>query len=166
MAQINFPGLKKYGDALRQLEIAFEHDEILRDAVWAGAQPVADEVRRQIEAIPVGDWKYNGDGQLWITGPTEEARDAMLDGLGIAPPREAEPGSVDTKVGFDGLFGAKTKRHPRGYPVKLEAYRWEHGTSFNAKHPFVRPAVRVTRKQAIAEMEKSIEADLKKIFKE
>lgn len=164
MAQITFPGLKAYGDALCQLELAFDYDALLMDAVWAGAQPVADEVRRQIEAIPTGDLVKTESGELYLSGPTQEAKEAMLEGLGIAPPRESAPGEVDTKVGFDGFFGVRTRRHPRGSPIKLEAYTWEHGTSISAKHPFIRPAVQKTRKAAVAEMDKVISAEIEKIF--
>lgn len=164
MAQITFPGLKAYGDALKQLEIALQNDDLLKEAVWAGAQPVADEVRRNIEAIQPGDLVKTSTGWLYRTGPTQEAKQAMLDGLGIAPPRMPNPGEADTKVGFDGFFGPRTARYPRGYSVRREAYAWEHGSSMWAKHPFVRPAVKNTRKEAVREMDKSINDGLKKIF--
>lgn len=166
MAKISFPGLKKYGDALKQLEFATDNDDLIKDAVWAGAQPVADEVRKNIESIPVGDLEKSQSGFLYRSGPTEEAKEAMLDGLGIAPPRSAAPGEVDVKVGFSGFFGARTQRHPRGYSIKREAWAWEHGTSFTPKHPFVRPAIKDTRKKAVEEMDKTISDGLKKIFKE
>lgn len=164
MASITFPGLKAYGDALRQLEIALENEELLKDAVWAGAQPVADEVRRNIEMIRPGDLVKTSSGWLYRTGPTPEAKQAMLDGLGIAPPRVPNPGEADTKVGFDGFFGPRTARHTRGYSIKMEAYSWEHGTSYQAKIPFIRPAIKNTRKEAVAEMDKAIADGLKKIF--
>ena len=164
MAKITFTGLKEYGDALRQLEIAFSDDNLLLDAVWAGAQPVADEVRRQLEMMPVGELKQSESGWSYHTGPSQEAKDAMLDEMGISPPRMLNPGEADTKVGFDGFFGPRTRRHPRGYPVKYEAFVWEHGNSFSQKHPFMRPAVKISRKNAVAEMDKFISAEIEKNF--
>lgn len=164
MAKITFTGLKEYGDALRQLEIAFSDDDLLLDAVWAGAQPVADEVRRQLEMMPVGELKQSENGWSYHTGPSQEAKDAMLDEMGISPPRMLNPGEADAKVGFDGFFGPRTRRHPRGYPVKYEAFVWEHGSSFSQKHPFMRPAVKNSRKDAVAEMDKFISAEIEKNF--
>lgn len=164
MAKLTFTGLKQYGDALHQLYVAISDDDMLLDAVWAGAQPVADAVRRQLEMMPVGELKQSESGWSYQTGPSQEAKDAMLDELGIAPPRMPNPGEADVKVGFDGFYGPRTRRHPRGYPVKYEAFVWEHGTSFSQKHPFVRPAVRLSRKEAIAEMDKYVSEALKKNF--
>lgn len=165
MAKISFPGLKKYGDALKQLEFAMDNDDLIKDAVWAGAQPVADEIRRRLRNLPEEKFQRLPKGKT-ATVVSAHQKEDLLDSLGVAPPKRNKAGSVDTKVGFDGYGSYPTKTYPRGVPNALIARSVESGSSVRRKTPFVGPAVKDTRKKAVEEMDKTINDGLKKIFKE
>lgn len=162
MANITFPGLGEYGEKLRQLEEAFASDEPLERAVAKGAKPVADEIRNQLDGVPAQKFRrLYGDDQFTSLSESEKAD--LLASFGLTPVKN-DRGYIHTKAGFDGYGSHPTKGYPQGVPNQLVARATESGSSVRQKHPFVRPAVNSTKNNAIREMEKSIDEDLKKIF--
>lgn len=163
MARISFKGAADYAQALKQLEFTAEQGKLLEDAVKAGAKPVADEIRRRLDALPTDDFRRLDDGEKFTGLPVVNHLD-LLDSFGLTPITRDRKGFVNTKAGFDGYGSKPTKAYPKGLPNQLLARAVESGSSVRQKTPFVRPAVNATRKEAVEEMDKSITDGLKKIF--
>lgn len=99
--------------------------------VMAGAQPVADEIRKNL--------KKNLEKSKYSEGD-------LLGSLGIAPPDIDYSGNANTKVGFSGYDS-------KGVPNQIKAMAMESGTSKQDKKPFVRPAINKTREKALEAMQ-------------
>lgn len=128
--------------------------EIAKKVVMAGANPVADEIRKNLEAN-LHDPAYvgKGDGGLMGTKTTVPTGDLLVS-FGIAPPGVDRNGNTNTKIGFEGY-------DRKGVPNALKARAMESGTSTLKKRPFVRPAVNKTRGKAIEEMGKKLDDEMK-----
>lgn len=164
MAKIIFRGYAEYGEALEKLELTWAgNNEILETAAQAGANPVADEIRRRLQILPEDEYRRLEPGEVF-TGLPEGQKLDLLDSLGVTPPSRDRKGFVNVKIGFDGYGSFPTNAYPKGVPNALLARAVESGSSVREKTPFVRPAVNATRKKAVEEMEKSIIDGLKKIF--
>lgn len=163
MARISFSGQSDYFEKLQQLEQVFAKDEALEKAVAAGAAPVADQIRRNLESIPSQPFRKLQPGEL-IQGLSESEQKDLEASFGLSPISRDKNGFVHTKAGFDGYGSFPTKTYPQGVPNALVARAAESGSSVRQKVPFVRPAVNATRKEAVAAMEDVIDGELKKIF--
>jgi HK97 gp10 family phage protein len=137
MAKMTIMGIDEY--AMKLSKLGEKASEIAKRAVKAGANPVADEIRKEL--------KKNLSGSKYSTGD-------LLNSLGIAPPDVDHQGNTNTKIGFAGY-------DRNGVPNALKARAMESGTSTQPKRPFVRPAVNRAKKKALEEMGKSIDADLR-----
>ena len=163
MARISFKGADDYAKALQQLEFTAEQGELLEDAVKAGAKPVADEIRRRLESLPEDKFRFLPDGEKFDGLPVQQKED-LAESFGLTPITRDRKGFVNTKAGFDGYGTVPTKQYPKGLPNQLLARAVESGSSVRKKTPFVRPAVQATRKEAEAEMDKTIRQGLEEIF--
>lgn len=128
--------------ALQISKLGKMSEEISKNVVMAGAQPVADAIRQELQK--------NLAGSKYSTGDLEKS-------LGITPPGVDSQGNVNTKVGFDGY-------DRDGVPNQLKARVMESGSSKQKKKPFVRPAVNKSKKKAIEEMQKKYDQEVKRIF--
>lgn len=141
MAKIRFAGLEEYERRLSQLQTGSR--EMAGKAIYAGAEIVADAIRTNIQGLP---------------SKTGTTRQGLLAGFGIAPLQD-DSGYLNVKTGFNG-YNAKE------IPNALMARLFESGTSKVPKHPFVRPAVNASRKQAEAKMAEVLDQEIKKIMNE
>lgn len=168
MANISFKGAKDYGMKLQAIESYFKSDKPIEEAVAAGAAVVADEIRKNIEALPEEDWhRLQGhEGSKFFMGPPQvflavphTHKEALKDGFGISPVQRDKHGAINVKLGFDGYADevTKSKAYPNGLPTALIARAVESGSSVRAKHPFIRPAVNSKRQEAIEAMDEVIE---------
>lgn len=137
MAKMTVKGTEEY--ALKLAKFGKDALEIAKKVVMAGANPVADEIRKGLEQNLAGSKYSMGD---------------LLDSLGIAPPGPDKNGNTNTKVGFEGY-------DRKGVPNALKARAMESGTSTQPKKPFVRPAVNRAKKRAIEEMGRVLDAEIK-----
>jgi len=137
MAKMSVSGLDEYIDKLSKL--GSKMPEVAKRAVQAGVNPLADEVRKQLEK--------NLQGSKYSTGD-------LLDSLGVTPVGVDKNGVYNAKVGFSGY-------DRKGVPNALKARAMESGTSRQPKKPFMRPAVNRAKKRVLEEMGKSIDADLR-----
>lgn len=128
--------------ALQISKLGKMSEEISKNVVMAGAQPVADAIRQELQK--------NLAGSKYSTGDLEKS-------LGITPPGVDSQGNVNTKVGFDGY-------DRDGVPNQLKARVMESGSSNQKKKPFVRSAVNKSKKKAIEEMQKKYDQEVKQIF--
>ena len=163
MATFQFKRLEEY--ALKLSNLVANTEEIAGKAIYKAAGLVTDAVRKNIESLPErkgtkGHESY-GTPERPLRGVTPKGKKGLLAGLGITPLGN-EDGYWNVKIGFDGYNTVKTKKYPRGQPNQLVARGVESGTSWLEKTPFVAPAVRKTRKAAIAAMQEVIDTELEK----
>lgn len=137
MAKMTIKGTDEY--ALKLSKLGKDAPVIARKVVIAGANPIADEVRRSLEKNLTGSTYTKGD---------------LLDSFGIAPVDVDKKGNTNTKVGFEGY-------DQKGVPNALKARAMESGTSTQPKKPFMRPAVNRAKERAMQEMGKTLEASIK-----
>lgn len=163
VARVSFKGASDYAQALKQLEFTAEQGKLLEDAVKAGAKPVADEIRRRLDALPEAPFERLSEGEKFSYMPKGQKID-LQESFGLTPVDRDRRGFVHVKAGFDGYGSFPTKDYPRGLPNDLVARAAESGSSVRQKTPFVRPAVNATRKEAEAEMDKTIRQGLEEIF--
>ena len=163
MAKISFPGLKKYELMLSKL--GDQSQEVAEKAVYAGAKIVADKIRSNIKKLIAYDdeaaiyaWVLKNPAPL-----TRTAKQGLLDGLGVSEIRN-DNGYINTKVGFTGYNGIKTKSFPEGQPNVIIAQVTENGSSITGKQPFVRPAVRAKKREIEAAMAAVLDREIKKIM--
>lgn len=158
MAKVTVQGLDEYVAKLSKLGTNI--GPVAKRAVRAGANPVADEVRKGLEAN-IKDPAYVGlgDGGIFGFKPNYgKSSGDLLNSLGITPPSVDRNGVYNCKIGFSGY-------DRKGVPNALKARAMESGTSWLRKRPFIRPAVKKAKNKALEEMGKSIDADLR-IFAE
>lgn len=137
MAKMAIRGIEEY--AMKLSRLGADAPKIAKKVVMAGADPVADEIRRNLQK--------NLSGSQYSTGD-------LLDSFGVAPPDVDRNGNTNTKIGFEGY-------DRKGVPNALKARAMESGTSTQPKKPFVRPAVNKMKKKAIEEMGKTLDAEIK-----
>lgn len=123
---------------------------------------VADAIRESIKGLPVVRG-VTATEQDPIDGITATQKKGLLEGLGISP-MQATGGYYNVKIGFDGYNQRKTKKFPKGQPNQMIARAVESGTSLRKKHPFVRPAVKLSRKTAEQAMVETADKEIKKIM--
>lgn len=137
MAKMTVAGFDDYSKKLEKLGSSMP--EVAKRAVKAGVNPLADEVRRQLE--------NNLQGSEYSTGD-------LLNSLGVTPVDVDKNGVYNAKVGFHGY-------DRKGVPNALKARAMESGTSRQQKRPFLRPAVKRAKQKVLDEMGKSLDTDLK-----
>lgn len=163
MAKITFEGLVEYRDAMENL--AQEVDAIVKMGIYDGADVIADEVYREIRALPtVDEYVLYEKQQIPIRGVTERQKTGLLNGLGLARMSERS-GVVSTKVGIAGYNDVKTKKYPRGQPNALIARSVLRGTSYRLRDDFIGRAVRKARQTAIERMKATVDDQIKKRMK-
>lgn len=161
MARFEFSGIDNYISQLNKLQQSTK-DGVVGKTVYAGAEVVADSVRRAIQALPVGDGRAR-DGGL-IDTVTLPQKAGLLDGFGISRMKD-DNGFVNVKLGFAGYNATRTKRYPRGQPNALIARSVNSGTTFRKKTKFVDKAVNSARKSAEMAMDAACSREIEKIMK-
>lgn len=145
-------GLDEYADKL--LRLGKDAPRIAKKVVLAGAQPVADEIRKNLKANINDPSPVGKGGDSIVKQNYGKSTGDLLDSLGIAPPDVDRNGNTNTHVGFSGYDS-------KGVPNALKARAMESGTSTLKKRPFVRPAVNKTKQKAINEMGKKLDEEIK-----
>ncbi len=89
-----------------------------------------------------------GQGEAF-TGVTPEEKEAIVQGFGLSDMEQDRLG-WNTKAGFAGYVDpAKNQEIPQRPPVPMLVRSIESGSSVRRKIPFVRPAVKASRTQAV-----------------
>lgn len=160
MARIKFTGLDAYMSKLTALEAST--DQVVGAALYAGGEVMADSIRQELEALPVGEgW---GTPEHLLPGPTEAQKQALLDSFGVAKIRN-DNGFINIKLGFDGYNRIKTKRWPRGQPNQMVARAVERGTSFMSANPFLKNGAAKARAKAKKAMQEAADKEIENITK-
>lgn len=161
-------GLDKYIEELNKL--AKNTSEVLGKSIYVGAGIVADEVRKNIEKIPVSNSSRRGTQSDPIDTITSAQKTGLLQGFGISG-MATRDGITNVKLGFEGYnsqvatTSVKAKWTDKRQANIMIARSVEGGTSFRRKHPFVAPAVRATRKKAEAAMAEQLDKEIKAAMK-
>ena len=161
-------GLDKYIEELNKL--AKNTSEVLGKSIYVGAGIVADEVRKNIEKIPVSNSSRRGTQSDPIDTITSAQKTGLLQGFGISG-MATRDGIMNVKLGFEGYnsqvatTSVKAKWTDKRQANIMIARSVEGGTSFRKKHPFVAPAVRATRKKAEAAMAEQLDKEIEAAMK-
>lgn len=166
MATIRFKGLAEYQAKLSQLS-ALAEERVLGPAVYDGAAVVMEAVKEELRAVPTDDRRFvPAASGLLRHGPTTEQREQLLESYGIAPMQVDDKGFLNVKVGVGADYNTiKSKRWPKGQPNLMVARAIESGTSFMEAHPFVKEAVRKSRKAAEDVMARRVDKEIDEIMK-
>ena len=139
MARITFTAGDEY--ALKLSRLATGSDEIAKKAIYGAVKIVADKIKDNLQGVL-----------------SDEATGELVDSFGVTPITRDRDGNWNAKIGFDGYDS-------KGVANQLKARVLESGTSTKKKHPFVRPALNATKKQAQAEMARIIDEETQKTMK-
>lgn len=157
MATFLFGGLEEYARKLSDL--ALKSRDVGAQALYAGANILADQIRRNLEALPTRPSTSSEGG-----GVPKAQKQALLDSFGITQIRD-DDGYLNLKMGFDGYNGIKTRMYPKGQPNAMIAASVESGSSVQQKYPFVRPAIKQKKKECIDAIAAVIDKETAKIMK-
>ena len=159
MARFTMKGMEEYEKKLSKM---YKDTYLVGGkAVYAAAKIVANEIRRNIEALP--ERSGYGTPEHPVRGVTNRGKQGLLDGFGVST-MQVTDGYLHVKIGFAERNTIKTKKHPQGQPNQLVARGVESGTSWLEKTPFVRPAMRKTQKSAVKAMQNIIDEETEKIM--
>ena len=161
MARLTFKGLEEYELLISRLKKGTE--EIAGRAIYAGAAVVADEMRANIQSLPVIRGYGTPEDPL-PGGVTDRQKRGLLAGFGISSLKNNN-GYLNVKLGFDGYNSTKTKKYPKGQPNAMIARAIESGSSIRKKRPFIRPAVDKAKKKAIEKGQAVIDERIEAITK-
>lgn len=150
----------KAGDEyLKKLALlSTDSQRVAERAVYKAAGIVADQIRKNLTDNLKSDRsaaKRDGAGKK---KEGQKSSGDLLGSLGIAPIQLDKDGFIGTKIGFDGY-------DRRGVPNPLKARVMESGSSKIAPRPFVRPAVKATKKAAEEAMGRVIDEEIEKLMK-
>lgn len=164
MARLTIKGPDEYAQKLSKL--GKNSEAIAGRAIYSAADIVANQIKGNIKALQaVPDVKnmaaYRSGKKAQLS---YKQRQGLINSFGIAR-LQTDQGYYNVKLGFDGYNQVKTKKYPKGQPNQLIARVVESGSPYMDKTPFIRPAINVTRKPAIAEMQKIIDEETEKIMR-
>lgn len=152
MAKLKMKGLEEYERQLMKLKSLSR--ECIGQAIHDGAAVVADQVRANIEALPI-DERHVKNGEM-LHGISQAQKNGLLDGFGISRMKD-EGGYINVKLGFDGYNSVVTKSFPQGQPNSMIARSVNSGASFRQRIPFVDNAVKAKKSECEEKMAKKFD---------
>lgn len=148
-------GLDEY---LAQLgNLSERADGLAGRAIYEGAKIVADQIRKNIESLPVQDGPVKGKRR----DPYPDEKEGLLAGLGVAK-KKVSDGFINVKIGMDGYNNRVTTKYPQGHPNAMIARTINAGSTFMNRHPFITSAVNNSRAAAQEKMKEIIEEGINK----
>lgn len=158
MASIKFKGLDEY---VRRLEYLSSYtDKLIGEAVYKGADVVANETKRALESLPVDNSTNKGERK----SINQIQKNGLIESFGIAPLRN-DNNFFNVKTGFDGYNRLVTNNYPLGQPNVMIARSLESGTSFMPKNRVISKATNRAKKACEQAMKDSIEDNIQKLMK-
>lgn len=146
MATITFKGLEAYQKQMEGLGRDFP--KVVNVSLYEGARVLADAVRAEIDGLK--------DSHRHVTDAEIKG---LKEGLGIAHFWN-ENGKTLTKIGFEGYNSYRTKKFPKGHPNVLVARSIIRGTSWISADRFMTRAVKKSREEALAAIQRRLDAEL------
>ena len=160
MAKLTFEGVDAYTQQIKRLSDKAEG--MIKRAVYDGAAAVMQAVVEQIEALPVIENRYRST-DLPLKGVTQTQKRGLLEGVGFSRMKN-DKGYINTKIGFDGYNGAKSKKYPNGQPNALIARAINGGSTARVKIPFINRAVKASKDKCEAAMIARFDEDTKNMM--
>lgn len=152
-------GLTKYLEQLGNL--SDRADGMAGRAIYEGAKIVADQIRANIEGLPVQEKTRGGLRR----DPTQVEKDGLLAGLGVAK-KQDDGGFINVKIGMDGYNAHVTERYPKGHPNAMIARAINAGSTYMNRYPFIDNAVRATKAAAEDAMREVIDEGINDVMHE
>lgn len=137
---------------------------IAKMAVYDGARVMADEIRRETNALPVDKERYLQGGQKYAVITRRDKRDLAAH-LGITKITRSTSG-VRAVIGFAGYGSLKTHKYKKGLPMALLARSLMKGTSVRKQSAFIDRSAARGAAPAIDAMIKTGESVIDKIIAE
>lgn len=151
-------GLDDYIAQLGNLE--FKAPQAIAYAVYEGAKVVADEIRKDLQALPTDE-----KSQYPKTALLPAEKQGLLDGLGISTQKN-ENGYINSKIGEDGYNNHVTEKYPKGHPNAMIARALESGTSFMPRNPVFSRATKRAKAAAEQAMAEELDKQINNTMKE
>ena len=139
-------------------KIAASTEEIAEKALHKAAGIVTDKVRENLKKNIADPTSAAKSGMAIFKKVGSKRTGDLSESLGITPMKLDRDGYFNVKIGFDGY-------DRDGVPNQLKARVMESGSSTIAPRPFVRPAVKATKKTAEEAMGRVIDEEIEKIMK-
>ena len=158
MARIKTSFTREIDDYLQTLNrLGAEMEGRAKQAIFEGAKIIADQVKRNIEALPTDEeWGTTAQKKR---GPSREEKTQIKNGLGIAR-MKSEQGVINTKIGYE-----DAGYNEKGKAIQMIARSVNSGTSFMRRNPFFTSAVRQSSDRAKQKMIEVAEKKLEEITK-
>lgn len=137
MARIKTEGVADV--ALMFGKLASAGTPIAKMTVYDGARVMADEIRREIGALPVSEDKRLSRGEKYAVITARDKKDLAAH-LGITKITRSTSG-VRAVIGFAGYGSKPTRKYKKGLPMALLARSLQKGTSVREKSPFIDRAI-------------------------
>lgn len=137
---------------------------IAKMAVYDGARVMADEIRREIGALPVDHERCLHSGERYAV-ITKRDKNDLAKHLGITKITSSTSGTRAV-IGFAGYGSRKTKTYKNGLPMALLARSLMKGTTVRNKSAFIDRAVSAASEKAQDAMVQTAEKAIAKIFAE
>ncbi len=129
---------------------------ISKMSIYEGAKILADQVKRNAEALPTDEeW---GTEQRKKKGPTTEEKEQIVQGIGITTMKK-EGEHINAKVGY-----SDAGYNEKGKAIQMIARSVNSGTSFMKRNPFFANAVRQAKERAQEKMVETAEKEYEKII--
>lgn len=161
MPRFKIYGLDAYIDKIDSLSGLTQ--EYVGQAIYAGAEVVADATKAAISGVEVDNRVNVPDGEQ-KRSINQKQKLGLIESFGIASARY-DGNFYNVKTGFDGYNEIRTKRWPMGQPNAMIARSLESGTSFMRKNPIITKATNQSKKKAIEAMQDSLNKSIQKIMK-
>lgn len=156
MAKLHIKTSAEFSKQLLKLDK--ESEAIAKKAIFAGAGPVADKLRAEMQKN-LDDQSYLGfTGRADRKNVGYEPTGSMADKFGITKMEQDKLGNWNVHIGWDGY-------DPNGRANQLKANVMESGNSKQKARPFVKPTVAAMKNRTEYVMGKIIEDEMKKIMK-
>lgn len=152
--KIKTSGLEELVKEFETLSNQRECDETFEEVVEAGANVVADYMRKQLEGLKTQSKANKRTDKRYAT---ENEKKGLLESMGYAPVKKYGD-EINSKIGFDGY-----NRHTRSQKAnQLIANSINRGTSFMIAQPFVTRTKNAGQAKAIDAMSDALDAEIKK----
>lgn len=161
--------LKGFDDFLASISaIGSNTESIAREALYNGADIMANAVKEELGAIPTVSDNYNlvaykSGAKMKLS---HRQKKGLVESMGIAKFKSEANGKITTSIGFDGYNDIKTKKYPKGQPNALIARVVESGSTYMDKTPFLRKATNKAKPTVEEKMKETAENRLRERMEE
>ena len=142
---------------LAELEAATNIEPICEEALYMGANMLADYMRSQLLSLKTTEENYRSDRRYCY----KKEKELLLNEMGYTPVSFwAE--NYNVKIGFDG-YGYPTPKYPNGIPTQMLANTVNRGNSFMIPQPFITRTLRKGRKDVIEALKQFFDRELARV---